>query len=62
PSYETVVSWVNASWNAVDIGLIQRAFKICDDSEIIKEIDLNDNTEDNYYNEQEMNYPNVWDD
>ena len=29
PSYETVVNWVNASWNAVDINLIQRSFKYC---------------------------------
>src|SRR5437763_1850865 len=29
PSYETVVNWVNISWNAVDISLIQRFFKCC---------------------------------
>ena len=29
PSYETVISWVNASWSAVDIGLIRRSFKCC---------------------------------
>src|SRR6266498_2338642 len=29
PSYETVVDWVNRSWNAIDIGLIQRSFKCC---------------------------------
>jgi hypothetical protein len=29
PSYETVVNWVNASWNAVDIGIIRRSFKCC---------------------------------
>jgi hypothetical protein len=29
PSYETVVNWVNTSWNAVDISLIQRSFKCC---------------------------------
>jgi hypothetical protein len=29
PSYETVVNWVNDSWNAVDVNLIQRSFKCC---------------------------------
>jgi len=29
PSYETVVNWVNISWNAIDISLIQRSFKCC---------------------------------
>ncbi len=29
PSYETVVNWIDASWNAVDNGLIQRSFKCC---------------------------------
>ncbi|SRR6266542_792151 len=29
PTYETVVNWVNTSWNAVDIGIIQRSFKCC---------------------------------
>ncbi|CAG8756352.1 14884_t:CDS:1 [Gigaspora rosea] len=29
PSYETVVNWINTSWNAVDVGLIQRSFKCC---------------------------------
>ena len=29
PSYETVVNWVNRSWNAVDTSLIQRSFKYC---------------------------------
>ena len=27
PSYETVVNWVNNSWNAIDVNLIQRSFK-----------------------------------
>ncbi len=30
PSYKTVVNWVNDSWNAVDVNLIQRSFKCCD--------------------------------
>src|SRR5437763_10103229 len=29
PSYETVVNWVNRSWNAIDTSLIQRSFKCC---------------------------------
>ena len=29
PSYETVVNWINNSWNAIDVNLIQRAFKCC---------------------------------
>lgn len=29
PSYETVVNWVNRSWNAVDVNLIKRSFKCC---------------------------------
>ena len=29
PSYVTIVNWVNTSWNAVDISLIQRSFKCC---------------------------------
>ena len=29
PSYETVVDWVNRSWNAIDTSLIQRSFKCC---------------------------------
>ncbi|CAG8788112.1 12044_t:CDS:1, partial [Acaulospora morrowiae] len=92
PSYETVTGWINTSWNAVDIGLIRRAFKCYDisndrngtedklifdyesleisnqvntnveilenNNENIEEINLNSNIEDNYYNEQEKNYPN----
>jgi len=41
PSYETVVDWVNRSWNAIDISLIQRSFKCCDIS------NERDGTEDN---------------
>ena len=29
PSYETVVNWVNRSWNALDVNLIRRSFKCC---------------------------------
>lgn len=29
PSYETVVDWVNRSWNSIDINLIKRSFKCC---------------------------------
>ena len=29
PSYETVVDWVNRSWNALDVNLIRRSFKCC---------------------------------
>ena len=29
PSYETVVNWINNSWNAIDVNLIQRSFKYC---------------------------------
>ena len=29
PSYETVVDWVNKSWNAVDVNLTKRSFKCC---------------------------------
>ena len=29
PSYETVVDWINRSWNTIDISLIQRSFKCC---------------------------------
>jgi hypothetical protein len=41
PSYETVVNWVNASWNAIDSNLIQRSFKCCGVS------NNRDGTEDN---------------
>src|SRR3990170_3714735 len=30
PSYETVANWVKDSWNAVDVNLIRRSFKCCD--------------------------------
>jgi hypothetical protein len=40
PSYETVVDWVNRSWNAVD-SLIQWSFKCCGIS------NKRDGTEDN---------------
>jgi hypothetical protein len=29
PSYETVVNWVNRSWDAIDVSLIQQSFKCC---------------------------------
>lgn len=41
PSYETVVNWVDISWNAIDVGLIQRSFKCCGIS------NKRDGTEDN---------------
>ena len=42
PSYETVVDWVNKSWNAVDVNLIKRSFKCCGIS------NKRDGTEDNW--------------
>ena len=41
PFYETVVDWINRSWNAIDISLIQRSFKCCGIS------NERDGTEDN---------------
>ena len=29
PSYETVVNWINNSWNTIDMNLIQWSFKCC---------------------------------
>ena len=42
PSYETVVDWVNRSWNAVDVNLVKRSFKCCGIS------NNRDGTEDNW--------------
>jgi len=104
PSYETVVTWVKASWEDVDTVLIRKSFKCCGisverdgtenelvfnydhlntslnqttiDAEVegqtLREIQENiplvnnritvdEQIGDNYYDENELNYANLWD-
>ncbi|CAI2186496.1 16306_t:CDS:2 [Funneliformis geosporum] len=70
PSYETVVNWVNRSWNAINIEddwifnyeRLGQA-KSGDEIEILNdnnENNRNDDIENNHYDENERNYDNEW--